>query len=207
MQAGIIRRAQLKEGEDEQFLADLSISILEQIPFGFSGSSLDAYYETPSDESVQINKLLTAYGGDSLRNGILTTISIIRDVIEGVDPAPNALRRIIHPDAGGNPIKTGFFAIFMAFFDLCIREGKSPTNGAAILGALNGLQGKLNVAAGQIRSESRQQNIDVTKGLIQAHFVEPARCPARKWVEDSIRECSSAIKDRVKRLRVQTRVA
>ena len=51
---GIIRRSQLREAEDEQFLADLAISILEEEAFGFSGSALDSYYHPDSDEvSVQ----------------------------------------------------------------------------------------------------------------------------------------------------------
>ncbi len=38
--------------------------------------------------------------------------------------------------------------------------------------ALQGIQKPLNVAAGQIRSESRQKNVDLTCGLIQRYFIE-----------------------------------
>jgi hypothetical protein len=38
--------------------------------------------------------------------------------------------------------------------------------------ALSNLQSRLNVAAGQIRSGPRQQNVAITKGLIQAYFEE-----------------------------------
>jgi hypothetical protein len=169
---GILRRKELREAEDEQFLADLAISILEEAPFAFSGSALDDYYEPDSEEARNVNAKLNAYGVDSLKNAVVTTISIIRETIEQVDPSANALRRILHPDAGGNPIKTGFYALFMAFYELCIKEGRSPFDATKIMAALTNLQSKLNVAAGQIRSAPRAQNIAVTKGLIQQFFEE-----------------------------------
>jgi hypothetical protein len=169
---GIIRRSQLREAEDEQFLADLAISILEQEPFGFSGSSLDQYYSLESEQARQINVLLNSYGIDALKNALITIFSVIRETVESVDNSDNALRRTIHPAAGANPIKTGFYAIFMAFYELCITEGKSPFDSQKIMNALRNLQDRLQVAAGQIRSGPRTQNIAVTKGLIQSLFEE-----------------------------------
>ncbi|WP_157272067.1 DUF262 domain-containing protein [Azohydromonas aeria] len=169
---GILRRNQLREAEDEQFIADLAISILEGESFGFSGSALDEYYAVNSDQAREINVRLNSYGVDALKNAIVTIFSVIRETIEAVDESPNALRRIIHPNAGANPIKTGFYAIFMAFYELCIREGKSPFDSVRIMEALQNLQSRLHVSAGQIRSAPRAQNVAVTKGLIQAFFEE-----------------------------------
>jgi hypothetical protein len=167
---GILRRNQLREAEDEQFLADLAISILENQAFGFSGSALDEYYSGDSEAARDINAKLNTYGVDALKYDIVTTVSVIRETIEEVDAGANALRRIIHPEAGANPIKTGFYAIFMAFYDLCVKEGKSPFDSQGIMAALNQLQSRLSVAAGQIRSGPRTQNIAVAKGLIQDYF-------------------------------------
>ncbi|MBU9165267.1 GmrSD restriction endonuclease domain-containing protein [Burkholderia multivorans] len=169
---GIIRRNQLREAEDEQFLADLAISILEEKPFGFSGAALDEYYNGDSEAARNINSRLNGYGVDALKNAIVSTFSAIRETIEQFDPSPNALRRIIHPDAASNPIKTGFYAVFMAFYELCIREGKTPFDYGGIMRSLTDLQSKLNVAAGQIRSAPRAQNIAVVRGLIQQYFEE-----------------------------------
>ncbi len=167
---GIIRRNQLREAEDEQLIADLVISVLEREPFAFSGTALDGYYTAGSEKFREINVALNSYGVDALKNAVITVISVVRSTIESVDPTQNALRRIIHPDAGGNPIKTGFYAIFMAFYELCILEEKSPFDQAGIVRALSGLQSRLHVAAGQIRSEPRAQNVAVTKGLVQRFF-------------------------------------
>lgn len=171
---GILRRKELREAEDEQFLADLAISILGDEPLGFSGRALDKYYEPESESEVarNVNAKLNAYGVDALKNAVVATMSIVRETVERVDQSANALRRVLHPEAGGNPIKTGFYALFMAFYELCIKEGKSPFDAAKIMTALENLQSKLNVAAGQIRSAPRAQNVAVTKGLIQRFFEE-----------------------------------
>ena len=169
---GILRRSQLREGEDEQLLADLAISILNQEPFAFSGANLNNYYDSNTTEYVEVNNRLTSYGKDALKNGIVSTISILRNTIEDVDNSGNALRRIIHPDAGSNPIKTGFYSVFLAFFELCVSELKSPVDSAGIIASITNLQSRLHVAAGQIRTEPRRLNINMTKGLIQPYFEE-----------------------------------
>ncbi|HEX4965121.1 MAG TPA: DUF262 domain-containing protein [Thermoanaerobaculia bacterium] len=168
---GVLRRNQLRESEDEQLVADLAISILQERPFAFSGSALDAVYDQATPEHLEINAQLATYGGTRLKHEIVSTIAIIRDVIESVDNSNAAFRRIVSPGSP-NPAKTAFFAVFMAFFDLCVRCRRSPTKKAEIVKSLTGVHDKLNIAAGQIRSEPRQQNINTVKGLIQDSFEE-----------------------------------
>lgn len=166
---GILRRNQLRESEDEQMVADLAISVVQGAPFAFSGSALDETYDPTSEPGRDINARLSTYGATRIKHEIISTIAIIRSVIEAVDSSQNAFRRVVHPKSA-NPVKTAFYAVFMAFFDLCVRRQRSPSNNQKIMTALEGLQARLEVAAGQIRSEPRQQNINTTKGLIQDFF-------------------------------------
>lgn len=168
---GVMRRGQLRESEDEQMVADLAISVLQGRPFAFSGAALDDIYDPATPEHREINAHLATYGGTRLKHEILSTIAIIRDVIESVDNSPSAFRRIASP-GNPNPAKTAFFAVFMAFFDLCVRQRRSPKDKAAIVRSLQGVHDKLNIAAGQIRSEPRLQNVNTIKGLIQDYFEE-----------------------------------
>ena len=154
---GILRRNQLRDSEDEQIIADLAITILEKEPFAFSGNSLDQYYTPNSDESRRIENLVSSYGTTSVKHEIQSTISILRDVIEATDSAPNALRRtVMHPKSGGsNPIKTAFYAIFNAFFDFCVRQEKSPERPQDILESIKGLNERLYTKGGRIKSNRR----------------------------------------------------
>lgn len=167
---GVLRRSQLRDSEDEQMLADLAITALENEPFAFSGKSLDEYYNPQSEKGIAIEQKLATYGATTLKTELLGTLSILRETIEDVDAEVNALRRIVHPTSGGNPIKTAFFAVFGAFFELCVRRRMSPKSNQDIMSSLKELQDKLNVSAGQIRSDPRKQNIQLTTGLIQDYF-------------------------------------
>ncbi|MBP9203717.1 MAG: DUF262 domain-containing protein [Kofleriaceae bacterium] len=166
---GVLRRSQLRESEDEQMIADLAISVLSQKPFAFSGGALDEIYKPQSEEGRELNLRVGTYGSTRLKHELVSTLSVLRGVIEAVDGSPNAFRNAVHPGSG-NPAKTEFYAVFMAFFDLCVRQRKSPKEDHDLLGALSGVEGKLEIAAGRIRSESRQTNINTVKGLIQDHF-------------------------------------
>lgn len=166
---GVLRRGQLRESEDEQMLADLAVSVLLQKPFAFSGSALDDVYNPATDEGRDVNLRVGTYGATRLKHELVSTLSVLRSVIEAVDGSPNAFRKAVHPGSA-NPAKTEFYAVFMAFFDLCVRQRKSPKENHDLLGALSGVKGRLEIAAGQIRSESRQNNINTVKGLIQDHF-------------------------------------
>ena len=169
---GILRKNQLRDSEDEQLLADFAISVLEREPFAFSGKSMDSYYDLESDNSKRINNLLALYGSETLKNEIKATISIIRETVESQDSSPNFLRRLLHPQGQSNPIKTAFYAVFFAFFELCVRQKKTPDAIGPIFDSLKGLHSKMNVSAGAITSAARRQNINLTVGLIQSFFVE-----------------------------------
>lgn len=123
---GVLRANQLRDSEDEQMIADLVISVLEEEPFAFSGVALDEYYREGSDSAVRINELLSSYGPTSLKHHIVSTVSVIRTTVEAVDSGPRALAKIVHPTAGANPIKTAFYAIFMAFFSFAFASERVP---------------------------------------------------------------------------------
>lgn len=169
---GVLRRRQLRDSEDEQMLADLAVSILKGEPYGFSGAMLDSFYDPDSPDSTEINELLASYGATELKHHITATLSILRSTIEEVDDSAGALPRVVHPGAGANPIKTDFYAVFNAFFDLCVRQRKTPDSAAAVMEALRNLHDRLKVSAGQIRSAQRVENVNVTKGLIQDCFID-----------------------------------
>lgn len=59
----------------------------------------------------------------------------------------------------------------MAFFELTVKQQKSPGDAKAIMNALTNLQGQLVRSAHHALAEDRRQNIDKTTGLIQRNFV------------------------------------
>lgn len=168
---GVLQLRQLRDSEDEQFIADLAASILLDEPFAVSKEGLDDIYTSGHTQHDEISDRLAGYPADLLAQEIKTTFSVIQETIAAVDTSANFLRRTVNPSAGGNPIKTPFFAIFMAFFELVIREEKRPVDPHAIMSALAGLSSSLpQVGRHYVVPAERVRNINTTKGLIQQHF-------------------------------------
>jgi len=168
---GVLRVKELRDSHDEQIVADLAVSILMDEPFGVSRERLDEAYDTQTRLHADLNNRLAAYPSDKLRRELKRTFSALTETVKTVDSSPNAFRKIVNPKARGNPVRTPFYAVFMAFFHLIIREDKQPVDSTGILGALDDLADKLETASHHVKPTDRRKNIDSTVGLIQKHFV------------------------------------
>jgi len=223
---GILRRSDLRESEDEQLVADLAISILYKQPFAFSGQALDAAYNQETESCQELNSLTVTYGPAKLKREMVSTLSSLRDVIEAIDVEKGAFRRLVDPSSP-NPPKTAFYAIFLAFFELIVREGKRPKDALSIGKALANIQGKklLHVAAGQIRADKRGKNIATVKGRIKRFFIAGTpdslqhghhaslqfeNALTRSRTESSAYECKQGLlrldQNRTKDVELQTRI-
>jgi len=168
---GILNVKQLREGDDEQMVADIAASILLGSPFPASKEEFDEIYEDQSEKHKRIERSLAAYGVRRLEEEIQSTFSVLSEVVDDQLPTPNGLRNLVRPGSSGNPIRTPFYAIFMSFFELIVRQQKSPDDYAAIVSALRGIGSRLKSARHYTSAEDRVSNIDVITGLIQRHFV------------------------------------
>lgn len=166
---GILSSLQLRESEDEELLADLIVSILLDDPFKRSKEKFDELYDVDSDLCRAVENALLVYPPEKLENEIKQVFSILRELIEEYDSKPNALRTVVAPKSR-NPIKTSFYAIFIAFFELMVKQNKSPTDNRKIMKALYNHQSLVTRSAHYAKSEDRKKNIDLTLGLIQGHF-------------------------------------
>jgi hypothetical protein len=170
---GILSVRQLKQSEDEQLIADIAASIVLGQPLGVSRERLDTLYDQSGTEGQDLERRAIAYGIERLWREIKYTFSVIKHVVEQVSGDRNYLRSTVRPgEAGRYPIKAPLYAIFMAFFDLLVKEERTPDDPAGIMAALRGLAGRLQKGAHYERTENRVRNIDLTKGLIQGHFVK-----------------------------------
>ncbi|MFD7384774.1 GmrSD restriction endonuclease domain-containing protein [Streptomyces anulatus] len=167
---GILNVKQLREGDDEQMVADVAASILLGSPFPASKEEFDEIYDTGNEKHRRIETRLAAYGARRLQDEIQATFSILTEVIDSQVSGLNGLRNLVRPSSG-NPIRTPFYAVFMSFFDLVVRQQKSPADSAAIVAALRNVGPRLKSARHYTSAEDRISNIDTVTGLIQRNFV------------------------------------
>lgn len=168
---GVLRTGDLRDSDDEQAIADICASILWGSPVEASGDFLNTLYSRECAEYAEVNSRLNAFGKERLEYEIKTVFSTIRSIIEGYDQARFCFRRTVYPRPTSNAQKSPFYAVFMAFYELIFQEGLTPLPGATIMTALTGLTNRIEIGQKHIRSEDRQNNIKVTKGLIRDQFV------------------------------------
>ena len=168
---GVLTVSQLRDSEDEQMIADIAASILLHKPLHVSTEVLDSLYDFNTEAFQQLEDALAVYKPDKLAYEIKTNFSVLRETIEAYNSEQKCLQRVVNPNSS-NPIKTAFYTIFMAFFNLIIHQECSPFEPKGIMDALTNLQKKLNLSSHYTTTAQREKNIDQTKGLIQKLFVK-----------------------------------
>ena len=168
---GILRTGDLRESDDEQAIADICASILYGNPVEASGDFLDRLYSKECDEFSEVNQLLATFSKDRLAYEIKTVFSTIRSIIENHDQARFCFRTTVYPKPTSNAQKSPFYAVFMAFHELMFKENLTPAADNKIMAALSDLTDQIAIGQKHIKSEDRQNNIKVTKGLIRDQFV------------------------------------
>lgn len=167
---GVLSIKELRDSVDEQMIADLAASILLESPLAASRERFDEAYDSQTSLYKELQDRLSAYGEQNLADEIKAVFSVLVEIVEGVDPSANSFRRTIAPSNRGNPVRTPFYAVFMALHKLLIRDEKQPTNYHAIMQALSGYASQLHAGTHHVTVEDRNKNIAVTIGLIQNFF-------------------------------------
>jgi len=165
---GILWARGLRDSEDEEIIADILASILLDKPLNRSKEILDELY-SDTELSRKINTQLSSYGAERLLTETKEIFSIFANLF---DSKTNYFFRNIVMGANRNPAKASFYTVFMALFELIVKERKTPEDLEGIINALKGLQSKLTTTGHYVRTEDRIKNINLTKGLIASCFVE-----------------------------------
>jgi len=169
---GILRTGDLRESDDEQALADICASILFGKPVEASGDYLNKIYNRDCPEYDEVNAKLLAYGRDRLLFEVKSTISTIRTSIENHDSGRFAFRKLVYPKQTSNAQKSPFYAVFISFFELMFRETMIPAVGVDIMASLKNLTNNIEIGQKHIKTDDRNSNVKIVKGLIRDHFVK-----------------------------------
>jgi hypothetical protein len=165
---GVIWKKQLRDSEDEEMILDIIASVIKDEPLAKSRDLFNKIYSSETSEHQEFNSLLVKYGVERLMHEIKVTFSLIEGVFEDQE---TTIINVVNPKSR-NPVKESFFAIFMAFFHLIVKEEKSPADNAQIVSGLLGLQKKMTSTANYSVTSDREKNINLTTGLIQKYFVK-----------------------------------
>lgn len=167
---GVLNVSDLKESEDEQVIADIILSCTLGQPFPASRVAFDNYYGSgKSDRSNDIDVKINALGQENIKTEIQAVFSEIFNLVD-FHFGGDRLKTILNPSAGGNPVKEAFYTLYMACYELMIKENKTPFDYAKIKSSLKNIHSKLVKSGNYTTTEDRRNNINICKGLIQDHF-------------------------------------
>ena len=167
---GVLNVSDLKESEDEQLIADIILSCALGVPFPASRVAFDNYYGSGNDDkSKDIDVKINAVGEKNIRTEILTVFSEIFNLVD-FHFEGERLKTILNPNAGGNPVKEAFYTLFMAYYELMIKENKAAFDYKKIKASLKNIHSKLVRSRNYTTTDDRRNNINICKGLIQDHF-------------------------------------
>lgn len=167
---GVLNVSDLKESEDEQLIADIILSCALGAPFPASRVAFDNYYGSGNDDkSNNIDVKINAVGEKNIRTEILTVFSEIFNLVD-FHFEDERLKTILNPNAGSNPVKEAFYTLFMAYYELMIKENKAAFDYKKIKASLKNIHTKLVRSRNYTTTEDRRNNINICKGLIQDHF-------------------------------------
>lgn len=168
---GVLAIQNLRDSEDEEMLADIVISVIFDKPFARSKELLDDAYSLNSPLSVDIEHALIRYKKEKLISDIKNTFSVLKNTIESVSNEENFLRKTLYPNSR-SPIKNAFYTLFMAFYNLLVKEDLSPCDNNLLFENLKNLQSKIKMSTHYTNVEDRKKNIALTEGLIRGTFVK-----------------------------------
>lgn len=108
---------------------------------------------------------------DIVISDIKNTFSVLKNTIESVSNEDNFLRKTLYPDSR-SPIKNAFYTLFMAFYNMLVKEDLSPCDNNRLFENLKNLQSKIKMNTHYTNIEDRKKKIALTEGLIRGTFVK-----------------------------------
>ena len=168
---GVLSTKDLRQSGDEEMIADISAGILSNSSFARSKENLDSLYK--KRESQDIEQKLKSYGTKRLKAEIKLLFDSIGYTIKKHNSKSLAFRKtVLKKGSTANSAKTSFYAVFMAFYELMIKESKIPQNHKKIMMTLSEVNNRLKTASHHVTLTQRKNNIGIIKGLIQDYFVK-----------------------------------
>ncbi len=177
---GILSTKLLKESEDEDLLTDILASILLEYPLARSKELLDSMYDPKEKITTKIKNELRKIKIEYFKEQIRGLFSHIDTAVRQYSSQPKALRKTVMGEKStASSMKTPFYSIFMAFYELMIKENKipSPEKTNQLIKSLYKLNERLEIQTHHATTDQRKNNINAVKGLIGDYFVrkEPSQ--------------------------------
>lgn len=189
---GVILAGDLRDSQDEECVADILASMALSDPINRSKKTLDAVYNSESDEAKRITAALDAKGADRAVEEFKFIIGEIEKL--AADGGDRPLNRRLFSKVQGNAFPTIFATLFLGIYELVVGGGKRVADYHGVAAALENCADKLDAGKKGAVQEQRRQNINLVKGIIQDYFVEDEKIAEKIFQDHGIVHIDDAIK-------------
>ncbi len=164
VQQGILRATDLRDSEDEQYIADIVASIVGGQLITRSKEALDVIYVDKSDENKRILDALDIYGSTRILEEFKFCVEEVqKNCNEGGD---SKLRDLIFKKRTTNAFPSVFTVLFIALHEIFIKDKKKILDYKLAKNAMNNLSDRIGSGRKAGSPEERRKNIDTVKGLL-----------------------------------------
>jgi len=166
---GILRSTDLRDSMDEQCIADMAACIIGGALIERSKDALDKIYDSSHDESIRINTALDVYDQKKFTEEFKYCLDEILKTCNEGDFVK--LRDQIFEESNTNGFPAVFTILFIAFFELIIKENKKISNYAELKQNIYNIVSRITIGRRASSSTGRRTNINAVKGVIGDCFV------------------------------------
>lgn len=170
VQYGVLRSTDLRDGLDEECIADIIASIVGGRTLDRSKDALDAIYDQDREESVRNSAALTGYGALKARQEVEHTIL---EIWKMCDEEPSVrLNDLLFERSNNNSITLIFSTLVIALHESLFQDNKTISDYKGLCESLRRLNDRLQTSAGATPGPQRDENVKVIKGLIENKLIE-----------------------------------
>lgn len=171
-QNGIVTRANIRVSRDEELVAHIYAYVLLGNQVAPSSHTLDVLYDLNLDTqniASKANDAIRKYGFDNLINNFRKVFDSIQTVLE---KANKTFKMLIFNDEKASGAVRSFQVVFLAFYELMVRDDKEINDINALLNDLDGIgrRNLKNIAGDEWNAKYRIEKIRAIKGIIDKDF-------------------------------------
>lgn len=171
---GILSRDTVRKSQDEELVADIVAYMVSDDPISSRTEMLDDFYGSGRDTAsiTRFNDIENAVQRRSVEFVVLDFLRVLDQVKLTLSASGLTFSQILFPGGQDNPIPRYFQVVFLALYDLIVRQELEVTDRAALINALTGTGPHINVQGGGGRwgADNRQRAIEAATGMYQRTF-------------------------------------
>lgn len=183
---GVLTKEQVRESRDEELIADILSQMVSDAALPSRSEFIDDYFNRGTEEAArrrhdEIDAAIRRRGSDFVLKDFQRVFDLLRLLVEA-----STFAHLLFPSRPIGRAPRYFQVVFLALYQLLIKDGKDPINIESLRAKLRNSGRRISVGGGGGKwgAEQRQEAVDAVVGKLRRQFApRQGRDPAEEhWV-------------------------